>query len=203
MKKVIVSLVTLFFIQLMFAQAPNKMSYQAVVRDTDNNLVSNQAVGLKVSILSGAFDGPVVYEETHNPNSNLNGLVSVVIGEGTNPSGNFATINWAGGSHYIKTEIDPTGGSNYTITGTQQLLSVPYAMHANTAANLGGVEGTEVGEMLYWDGNNWVSILPGVEGQNMVFCNNKPTWGYCIKTLFNGITTSTTGTVHGEIIGDG
>jgi hypothetical protein len=202
MKKSILSLIALFVFQLILAQAPNKMSYQAVVRDSDNNLVSNQAVGLKVSILAGAVDGSVVYEETHNTNSNINGLVSVVIGEGSNQSGNFATVSWAASSHFIKTEIDPTGGTNYTITGTQQLLSVPYAMHANTADNLGGVEGTEVGEMLYWDGNNWVTIPLGTKGQSLVLCDeNKPQWGYCISTALNGPITSQTARIKGEING--
>ena len=202
MKKSILSLIALFVFQLILAQAPNKMSYQAVVRDSDNNLVSNQAVGLKVSILAGAVDGSVVYEETHNTNSNINGLVSVVIGEGSNQSGNFATVSWAASSHFIKTEIDPTGGTNYTITGTQQLLSVPYAMHANTADNLGGVEGTEVGEMLYWDGNNWVTIPNGEDQDVLINCDGIPTWGFCrpeLTTAVNGFISATTASIRGHI----
>ena len=106
-------------------QVPEKMSYQAVVRNTTNNLVTNQPVGMQISILQGSSTGTAVYVETQTPTSNANGLVSLEIGGGTVVSGNMATINWANGPYFIKTETDPTGGSSYTITGTSQLLSAP------------------------------------------------------------------------------
>jgi hypothetical protein len=122
----------------MFAQAPQKMSFQAVVRDADNALVSSTAVGMQISILQGSSTGNPVYVETQTPNTNANGLVSLEIGNGTVVTGDFTTIDWAAGIYFIKTETDPTGGTNYTITGTSQLLTVPYAMHANTADSLIG-----------------------------------------------------------------
>jgi uncharacterized protein (TIGR02145 family) len=109
------------------------MSYQAVVRDGSNNLVSSTSVGMQISILQGSASGTAVYVETQTPTSNANGLVSLEIGSGTVVSGTFASIDWANGPYFIKTETDPTGGTNYTITGTSQLLSVPYALHAKTA----------------------------------------------------------------------
>ena len=118
-----------------FAQAPEKMSYQAVVRNTTNNLVTNQPVGMQISILQGSATGTAVYVETQTPTSNANGLVSLEIGGGTVVSGNMATINWANGPYFIKTETDPTGGSSYTITGTSQLLSAPYALYAKTSGS--------------------------------------------------------------------
>ena len=116
-------------------QVPEKMSYQAVVRNTTNNLVTNQPIGMQISILQGSATGTAVYVETQTPISNANGLVTLEIGGGTIVSGNMATINWANGPYFIKTETDPTGGSSYTITGTSQLLSAPYALYAKTSGS--------------------------------------------------------------------
>ncbi|MBL4861749.1 MAG: DUF1566 domain-containing protein [Crocinitomicaceae bacterium] len=118
------------------AQVPEKMSYQAVVRDAGNALVTSQGVGMQISILQGSASGTAVYEETQTPNTNINGLVSIEIGSGTVVSGTFNTIDWSNGPYFIKTETDPTGGTSYTITGTSQLMSVPYALHAKTADNV-------------------------------------------------------------------
>ena len=116
---------------------PNQMSYQAVIRDVNNKLVTNQSIGMQVSIIEQYGPTPhVLYQETYssNPKTNANGLVSISIGSGTPVTGTFSGINWTNGGVYsIKTEMDPTGGTNYTITGTSQLLSVPYALHANKA----------------------------------------------------------------------
>jgi len=113
------------------AQAPQKISYQAVIRDAANNLVTSHAIGMKISILQGSATGTAVYTETQTPNTNANGLVSIEIGTGTG----FDAINWATGPFFIKTETDPTGGKNYSIVGTSQLLSTPYALYAAKAGN--------------------------------------------------------------------
>ena len=133
--KKIILVTSLFIGSIAFAQAPEKMSYQAVVRNTGNNLVTNQAVGMQISILQGSATGTAVYVETQTPTSNANGLVSLEIGSGAVVSGSMATINWANGPYFIKTETDPTGGSSYSITGTSQLLSTPYALYAKTAGS--------------------------------------------------------------------
>ena len=117
------------------AQAPNKFSYQAVIRNASNVIVAGIPVGMRVSILQTTATGTAIYVETHNPTTNANGLASVEIGGGTLVSGNFATIDWANGPYFIKTDTDPAGGTSYSITGTSQLLSVPYALNANTATN--------------------------------------------------------------------
>ena len=115
------------------AQAPEKMSYQSVIRDANNALVTNQSIGMQISILAGSVSGSSVYTETHTALSNANGLVTIEIGDGAVISGSFNTIDWANGPFFVKTEVDPLGGANYTITGVSQLLSVPYALHAKTA----------------------------------------------------------------------
>ena len=114
----------------LWAQAPQKFSYQAVVRGTNNALISNKQIGMKISLLQTSETGNAVYEETHTPTSNANGLVCVAIGGGTKVSGDFATINWSNGPYFVKTETDPAGGTSYSLTTTSQLLSVPYALFA-------------------------------------------------------------------------
>jgi uncharacterized protein (TIGR02145 family) len=123
-----------------FAQSPEKMSYQAVIRNSSNQLVTDQAIGMQISILKGSASGTAVYTETQAPTTNANGLVSIEIGgdNATIVSGSFSSIDWAGGTYYIKTETDPEGSTSYTITGTSQLLSVPYALHAKTAETVTG-----------------------------------------------------------------
>jgi hypothetical protein len=111
------------------------MSYQAVIRDNGNKLLSNTAVGMRISILQYSATGSTVYVETQKPTTNFNGLAGIEIGSGTVVSGSFATIDWSKGPYFIKTETDPNGGTNYTITGTSQLLSVPYALYAKNAGN--------------------------------------------------------------------
>lgn len=133
MKKLLSLFIALLPVWAATAQTPQKFSYQAVVRDGSSNLVTSTPVGMQISILQGSSTGTVVYVETQTPSSNVNGLVSIEIGFGTVVSGTFSTIDWSNGTYFIKTETDPTGGTNYTITGTSQLLSVPYALHAKTA----------------------------------------------------------------------
>ncbi|MCJ7448116.1 MAG: hypothetical protein MUO72_10505 [Bacteroidales bacterium] len=138
MKKLFTLLVIIVITGSVFSQSPQKMSYQAVVRNASGVLVTNQIVGLRISILRGTPTGTVVYQETYNPKpqTNTNGLLTVEIGSGTASIGTFSSIEWATGPYYLKTETDPTGGTSYTISGTSQLLSVPYALHSKTAAAL-------------------------------------------------------------------
>ncbi len=115
------------------AQAPQKMSYQSVVRNTTGVLMVNQAIGMKISILQGSATGTPVYVETHTTTTNANGLATIEIGGGTIVTGTFTVIDWAYGAYFIKTETDPAGGTNYTIIGTSQILSVPFALYSKVA----------------------------------------------------------------------
>lgn len=130
MRKLITILTAVLLTANIFAQAPQKISYQAVIRNSANGLITNTNVGIKVSILQSSSTGTEVYAETHTTTTNANGLVSIEIGDGTPVTGTFAAIDWASGPYFIKTETDPTGGTNYTIAGTSQMLSVPYALYS-------------------------------------------------------------------------
>jgi hypothetical protein len=143
MKKIYSIVTGILVTASVLAQAPQKMSYQAVIRNSSNALVTSTKVGMRISILKGsatATPSPLTdYVETQTDTTNANGLVSLEIGKGTPVIGAFAGIKWAEGPYFIKTETDPMGGTNYTIIGTNELLSVPYALHAKTAENLSGI----------------------------------------------------------------
>jgi len=138
MKKLLSLGAALFIAVLVFAQSPQKLSYQSVVRNSQGKLVANASVGIRFSILQGSATGTAVYTETFNAVTNVNGLVSVEIGSGTT-SGNFGTINWAQGPYFLKSETDPAGGTNYSISGVSQFLSVPYALYSEKS----NVDGSE------------------------------------------------------------
>ena len=138
MKRIFTFFVSIFLGWTIYCQSPEKISYQAVVRDANNNLIIHASLGLQISILQGSIDNPPVYTETQIATSNANGLVSLEIGNGTVLSGGFNKIDWVNGPFFIKIEIDLLGGTSYTIISTSQLLSVPYALHAKTAESISG-----------------------------------------------------------------
>ncbi len=167
MRKVFAIIAAIILTICVYAQAPQKMSYQAVIRNSSNSLVTNKNVGMKISILKSSVTGTVVYAETQMPTTNANGLLSIEIGNGTQVSGGFSTIDWSNGPYFIKTETDPTGGNNYTISGTSELLSVPYTLYANNALLAKNVEMNADGGYLlnyHWagniKGNNWINLSP-------------------------------------------
>jgi hypothetical protein len=166
MKKVLLSLVaaaTLSFSS--FGQAPEGFKYQAVVRDAGNTILNNQAVGLRMTIQQGSIGGTTVYAETFTPTTNAYGLVNLEIGNGTVVSGTFANIDWSAGPYFMETAVDVSGGTNYSVMGTSQLMSVPYALYAKTSGNGQGPAGPQgiqgpAGE----DGTNGTNGASGIDG---------------------------------------
>lgn len=143
MKKITLFVLLLISVSSM-AQSPQKFSYQAVVRNNADALVTNTAVGMQISILQGSSSGSAVYIETQTPSTNANGLVSLEIGTGSVVSGTFNTIDWGNGPYFIKTETDPAGGTNYTVSGTSEFLSVPYALYSlNGTPGPQGIQGIQ------------------------------------------------------------
>ena len=172
MKKIFTLVAAVVITGLIFGQVPQKMSYQAVVRDAGNVLVMSHNIGMRISILRGSPGGVVVYTETQTPVTNANGLVSIEIGGDIG----FDAINWSNDAYFIKTETDPTGGTSYTITGISQLLSVPYALHAKTAEN--GFSGSYpdlTNKPVLFDGQyNSLTGLPVLFDGNFNSLINKP-----------------------------
>jgi hypothetical protein len=145
MKKNILTLLLIVLSGIILAQVPEKMSCQAVIRNSENNLLTSNPFGMKVSILQGSESGSVVYAKTQTPTTNSNGLVSIEIGSGTMVSGNFVTIDWASGTYFIKTETDPiwTSASANYYTKTNLQTSGQALLNANniTSGLLGVVQG--------------------------------------------------------------
>lgn len=117
------------------AQSPEAINYQGVARDANNVPLINQSISLQISILAGTPSSPAVYQEVHTLTTTDLGLFALEIGSGTVGSGTFAAIDWGNDLHFVQVEMDVTGGTNYQLMGTSQLVSVPYALHAKTAEN--------------------------------------------------------------------
>jgi len=120
---------------IVFAQTPQAISYQAVARNLQGQVLVNQAVKLRITILQGSAVGAAAYTETHALTTNQFGLLTLQIGKGTVVSGTFASIDWAANKYFTKIEMDETGGVNYKEIGTSEMLAVPYALHAKTVEN--------------------------------------------------------------------
>lgn len=175
------------------AQTPSSFSYQALIRDASNQILSNQSVGMQISIRQNQATGTPVYRESFSLTSNANGLVSLEVGQGSVSLGQFDSINWAEGPYFIQSEIDPTGGSNYSISGTTQIMSVPYALHAKSAESVSGLRVSFLGDSLFFGEDNYI-IVKGLSASNPRFspaavnCASGPT---LIRTVFNPATGKT------------
>lgn len=134
--KTIYSLLFTFACLTSFSQAPQSVSYQGIARDASGNAYASQSISLRLSILQGGVSGTNVYQEIHNTTTNTHGLFVLQMGNGTVQSGSFSNIDWGNSTYFVQTEMDETGGSNYQLLGTSQILSVPYALYAENAGNL-------------------------------------------------------------------
>jgi len=129
----------LFCITISFAQAPKGINYQGAARDNEGKPYASKTISVRISILKNSATGEVEYSETHKPQTNQFGLFTLVIGQGTKLTGDFAFISWAIGNKWLQIEMDPNGGSSFTLAGTQQLMTVPYAFYAEYAGNSNGL----------------------------------------------------------------
>jgi uncharacterized protein (TIGR02145 family) len=132
MKKLII-LLALVITLITNAQAPQGFNYQATVRNSTGAVIANQNVYFKFNVMLNSATSVPVFSETHYVPTDDLGQVNLVIGTGTATTGSFSTINWASGSHYLGIELNT--GAGYVAMGTTQLLSVPYALYANSAGN--------------------------------------------------------------------
>jgi hypothetical protein len=159
-------LVVLFLIAGIVYSQPQKISYQAVIRNGNGNVLQNQDITLQLDILQGSPSGNVVYSERHNVTTNQYGLINVFIGTGIINQGDFTSIDWSDGPYYLKTQVDI--GNGMEELGTQELVSVPYSFFSGTsdtsryslsvsaAGNSGELQFNHNGSLdaspsLYWD----------------------------------------------------
>jgi hypothetical protein len=216
-------IIMLFFPFFAFAQAPQKINFQSILRNSSGEIVANKAVNLRISLLAVSANGSNVFTETHAKTTDASGLISIQIGMGTLVSGVFNSINWGNQAHFIKLEADFNGGSNYVVLGTQELMSVPYALYAgktdtsvlnltsrfSTKLNVTDFPlGTTTGNIQYWNGTTWVNLAPGLPGQVISMSSTGiPFWsGAAYPTLTTSSVSSITSTSvnsGGNISSDG
>ena len=142
-------------------QSPPGIPYQAVVRNASGQVAANTSVATRFTLHQNTTDGAVEYQETHALTTNAQGLVSAVIGQGSAVQGTFAGINWANTTKFMQVEMDL--GSGYVDMGTQQLMSVPYALYSNGIS----VNVSSTGDTLSIGGNH--VIVPGISVANLVY----------------------------------
>jgi hypothetical protein len=114
--------------------AQNTFRYQAVARDSSGNVIANQLIGVQISIILNNINDAPIYVETHQPTSNAYGVINLDMGDGIPMTGDFTTINWSQTS-FVKIEMDVTGGTNYTVSTTSEILSVPRALYAERSGS--------------------------------------------------------------------
>ncbi len=197
MRALFIVLIILVVQTILMAQAPTNFTYQGVVRDENSMLVTNKNIGVQISVLQGSAVGTEVYKERHFIESNENGLITLLVGQGTVISGVIASINWNAGPLYMKSEIDLNGGANYTISGVSMVSSVPYALYAKNVENLPPLKIGElsdvntsnvgVGQVLKWNGTEWVP------GNDIIGGGSGPTYtgGSGINIDGNNVITNT------------
>lgn len=145
MKKIYIILFLILVSFSLKAQPPSGFNYQAVVRNSDGDLIKNQRVSYEITILSESATGSIIYAETHIDTTNEYGVSNLIIGQGTAGTGNFGSINWGSNDFFMRISLDIDGGTSYLVMGTVQLLSVPYAMHAQRSSY------AEVASRVNWD----------------------------------------------------
>jgi len=154
MKKVTSFLIALFMSISLLSQVPQSLKYQTVVRNNAGDIVASQNISFRMIILQGELPGTVVYVETHYTTTNATGLATIEIGRGTPVTGSFATINWSTTPIFLKTGIDPAGGSSFVEMGTSELLSVPYALHSQSTESFAETDP----EFNAWDKSTGITI---------------------------------------------
>lgn len=199
MKKILATIFAILLFANTRAQAPLGIPYQAAARHANGQSLTNTLIKVRFSILDSISTGAVAYKETHTTTTNTLGMFNLNVGMGVAITGTFSNINWINNSKFLKVELDTTAtGNNYMVMGVQQFMSVPYSLN--------GLPKVEPGNMLYFDGINWKSILAGRNGQYLKWCNDMPIWGACIPTVNTNLVNSITSNfafVESQVISDG
>jgi hypothetical protein len=193
MKRILfASTILLLTVFMAVAQAPEMFKYQTVIRNNSGEVLKNQNVALRISILQGSATGTSVFSETHKKTTNEFGLINLEIGSGTLVAGTMATIDWSKGSYFVKVELDANSGSNFTMMGSSQLLSVPYALYSEKSGDgfsgsfndlkdkpiLVSVTNAPVaGDILFYNGTTWELLSKGANGHMLRLDNGMPNWG--------------------------
>ncbi len=133
-------------VKIAFAQAPQGIPYQAIARNSSSGIITNHAISVRFTIHDSSSTGGAVYQETFSPTTNAVGLFNVNVGTGSVTIGTFSNINWGRTAKFIQVELDAAGGTSYVDMGTTQMMSVPYALFAQST----GTTGSDGAKMLLY-----------------------------------------------------
>lgn len=199
MKRVSILLLFSLLSTITMAQAPQAFNYQGVSRDLSGNPIPNQTISLRVSILEASPTGPSVYQEIHTTTTSSIGLFSLQIGRGTNQNGAIADIDWVVGRHFLQVETDQSGGTDYQLMGTSELLSVPYSLSAgrvgafqsnsdfsvvsNTNVDFPFESGLAQSNFSVWvsDTSRYIPNFPNLDGINIYHRDPRSFGDVCLK----------------------
>ena len=172
-------LLFLFIFIGLISHAQNGINYQGAATNSEGAKLVNQNISLRTSVLKGSVEGTTSYSETHNTTTNQFGLFNVVIGQGEVVSGAFDSISWGADVHFLKVELDASGGTDYNLVSSTQMMSVPYALYAENA----GVDSAMVANMLsgmnisVGNGDCDFNFPDGLNGEPITFnLSNNSTW---------------------------
>ena len=191
MKQVFTLIALLFMLSTAHAQAPNAILYQAAARNNSGAILASANISVRFTIRDAVASGTILYRETHAVTTSVQGLFSVNVGQGTVVSGSFTGINWGVNHKFMQVELDPAGGSSYIDMGTQQLLSVPYALFSGaTRPTI-----SSVGDTMFFGGGVYY-IIPGISASNCVVSAGTITSASSVCTGSNiSLTSSVAGGV--------
>jgi len=168
MQRIIIIVFLVFSCFDVSAQSPFGINFQAVARDIQGNELPNDDLHVKLDIIQNNLGGDTIYSETHSLVTNNFGLFSLVIGQGDTDLGDFSSINWGSDIFFLATSISDSGVSGmFSPISTSQLISVPYALHANTVTNADDADadpGNEVNLALDFDDLSNVLSITDLEG---------------------------------------
>ena len=156
--------IALICTQLALAQSSATFKYQGLARDQMMLPVADQQIGMEVSIIQGQFNGPIIYQERHQPRTSPTGLFNCSIGKGEAISGHFLEIDWSAGPYFLRVDLDIAGGGNYSYAGTSLIEAVPFALYAQTAENVDDADAdptNEIQMLSYHAADNSIEISGG------------------------------------------
>ena len=199
MKQILSTLLLLGLFMASNAQAPQGIPYQSVIRNGSGALIINQSVHVRFSIHENTPIGTIVYQETHTTTTSSMGMVIMTVGQGTADIGSFSAINWSSGAKFMQVELDAAGGSNYVDLGTQQMMSVPYALYAAASGSnsAGSIPVVQTGSM------SGISYTTATASANLISNNGKIILakGICLSLNTNP-TEADAVIVHGSNLGN-
>ena len=140
---------------ILYAQAPALIPYQAIARNSAGEPLSSSTLNARFTIHDGTATGASVWQELQTVSTSVLGLFTVQLGS----SVSLANVNWANGAKFMQVELDL--GSGFVDIGTQQLLSVPYALHAGSV----NLDVSSTGDTLFVGDGSFV-IIPGISEAN-------------------------------------